>query len=363
MSNNILANSEDSEFSKKLTDWYLKNSRDLPWRHTTDPYIIWISEIILQQTRVNQGLEYFNRFIKRFPDIKSLDKAEEDEVMKYWQGLGYYSRARNLHTAAHQIQERHEGKFPLKYEQVLALQGIGEYTAAAICSFSYGQPYAVLDGNVYRVLSRIFGIETPINASKAKKEFTELAQLLLNKQKPALHNQAIMEFGALQCVPVSPDCSVCPLQYDCMAFHQRKVGMLPVKIKNTKTKERYFNYLMIANNGFTYLKKREGNDIWKNLYEFPLIETDHKIDFLQLIEHENFQKLTGNADNITLTNISEPVKHVLTHRIINAAFYSITIDKENNTLQDYIKIPLSAIHDYPVSRLMELFIEKNVSKI
>ncbi len=346
------------EYSFRLIEWYKKNSRDLPWRHTKNPYIIWISEIILQQTRVNQGLEYFNRFVKRFPDVASLAAAPEDEVLKYWQGLGYYSRARNLHAAAKQIMEQYNGEFPTKYEQVLTLKGIGEYTAAAICSFSFGFPYAVLDGNVYRVLSRLFAIETPINLPKAKKEFQELAQQLLNEREPALHNQAIMEFGALQCVPVSPNCAACVLQEKCLAFATGRVGDLPVKIKAAAQKNRYFNYVMIVNNGYTYLKKRVGKDIWKNLYEFPLIESEGEIKMQELPLQLPFLSLTEGIKIVTITPNME-IKHVLSHQIINASFYVLHVAGENEFLQQqYIKIPLQDIHDYPVSRLMEMFIEK-----
>jgi len=347
------------DFNSILISWYNKNNRDLPWRHTKNPYIIWISEIILQQTRVNQGLEYFNRFVKRFPDVASLAEAPEDEVMKYWQGLGYYSRARNLHAAAKQIMEKCNGIFPRKYEQVLQLKGIGEYTAAAICSFAYDLPYAVLDGNVYRVLARLFAIEMPINLPKAKKEFQELAQQLLNVREPALHNQAIMEFGALQCVPVSPDCAGCVLREKCLALAGNKVNELPVKIKASAPQNRYFNYIMIVNGGYTYLRRREGNDIWKNLYEFPLIETNHKVDISELPEQEAFLQLTDNMGDVAITLKLDNIKHVLSHRIINTSFYVMQVDNENDLLRHrYVKIQLNAIHDYPVSRLMEIFVEK-----
>ena len=347
------------DFSSILICWYNQNSRDLPWRHTKNPYIIWISEIILQQTRVNQGLEYFNRFVKRFPDVALLAEAPEDEVMKYWQGLGYYSRARNLHAAAKQIMEKYNGIFPREYEQVLQLKGIGEYTAAAICSFAYDLPYAVLDGNVYRVLARLFAIEMPINLPRAKKEFQELAQQLLNVQEPALHNQAMMEFGALQCVPASPDCVGCVLREKCLALAENKVNELPVKIKASAPQNRYFNYIMIVNNGYTYLKRREGNDIWKNLYEFPLIETNHNVDISELMKQEAFLQLTDNSGDVAITLKLDNIKHVLSHRIINASFYVMQVDNENDLLrQQYVKIRLNVIHDYPVSRLMEIFVEK-----
>ena len=220
-------------FSGVLIHWYSENKRQLPWRETTDPYRIWISEIILQQTRVVQGLEYFNRFMERFPDVKALAEANEDEVMKYWQGLGYYSRARNLHAAAREIMARFGGKFPETYKEVLSLKGIGEYTAAAICSFAWRQPYAVVDGNVYRVLGRVFGVDTPIDSTAGKKEFAELAQAMLDPERPDLYNQAIMDFGAVQCTPKAPDCMYCPLRERCVAYVSGKVDELPVKAGKT----------------------------------------------------------------------------------------------------------------------------------
>ncbi|MBV5343686.1 A/G-specific adenine glycosylase, partial [bacterium] len=260
--------------SKALTNWYNQNKRELPWRDITDPYRIWISEIILQQTRVNQGMRYYLRFVERFPDVKTLAVAEEDEVLKYWQGLGYYSRARNIHKTAKIITEKHKGIFPKNHSDILLLKGIGEYTAAAICSFAYNQPYAVVDGNVFRVLSRVFGIETPIDSTSGKKEFTQLAEKLLDKKEPGLHNQSIMEFGALQCVPVQPDCGVCPLQTVCKAYSLNMADKLPVKATKTKVRERFFNYFYIEYQDKIFIQKRSEKDIWQNLYELPLVESD-----------------------------------------------------------------------------------------
>ena len=261
-----------SKFADILIDWYAENKRDLPWRETKDPYRIWISEIILQQTRVAQGYDYYIRFMERFPDVFTLADADEDEVMKYWQGLGYYSRARNLHAAARSIREA--GEFPKTYEGVLALKGVGEYTAAAICSFAYDIPRAVVDGNVYRVLSRWMGIDTPIDSTTGKKLFAQLAQELMDKSRPALYNQAIMDFGALQCTPASPDCLSCPLADTCLALANRSVDTLPVKQHKTKVTNRFFNYIYVRTGGCTFIRKRTENDIWKNLYEPLLIETD-----------------------------------------------------------------------------------------
>ncbi len=347
------------DFTARITDWYRQNHRDLPWRNTVEPYRIWISEIILQQTRVVQGLDYYRRFIERFPDVLTLADAQEEEVLKYWQGLGYYSRARNLHTAAKQIKELHNGIFPDEYEQILRLKGVGEYTAAAIASFAYNLPYAVLDGNVYRVLSRVFGIEIPINTPKAKKEFSALAQGLLDKNNPSLHNNAIMELGALQCVPSSPDCDRCPLAEKCVAFADGKVQNLPVKEKKNAVKERFFHYFFVENDDFVYIKKREGKDIWKNLYEFPLIETDEKTEIADLMEQNKFKSWFGSA---TLQISGKPfyVKHILTHRIIHATFYSVKIQNgEVLAPGSWLLVHKNNLQDYPVSRLIEMFLESH----
>ena len=342
--------------SDRLISWYNANKRDLPWREVTDPYHIWISEIILQQTRVNQGYNYYVNFIRRFPTVTSLAQAEEDEVLKYWQGLGYYSRARNLHKAAKRITTDFNGIFPATHSDVLTLSGVGEYTAAAICSFAYNQPYAVVDGNVYRVISRLFGIGTPIDSTKGKKEFTELAQQLLDKNCPALHNQAIMEFGALQCTPSSPDCADCPLQTICHAYELKETEQFPVKEKKTKVSNRYFNYLFIENGTDTYLKKRKGKDIWTGLYEFPLIETDKLLSGKDLLKNPDFQQFFKKSD-VKINRFSHPIKHVLSHQIISAQFISISINDKSFSLQEYICIPLNDLEKYPVSRLIEIFLE------
>ena len=232
-------------FSEKIIAWYDQNKRDLPWRNTKDAYLIWLSEIILQQTRVDQGMDYYLKFAKEFPTVKHLAKADNEKVMKLWQGLGYYSRARNLHTTAKIISEKYHGKFPDEYSDILSLKGVGNYTAAAIASFAFNKPYAVVDGNVYRVLARVFGIESPIDSTQGKKEFETLATELLDRKKPASHNQAIMELGALQCKPVNPDCSICALNTMCFAYSKKRINELPVKAKKTKVRNRYFNYIVL----------------------------------------------------------------------------------------------------------------------
>ena len=346
-------------FNEKLIEWYLSNKRELPWRDSSDPYKIWISEIILQQTRVNQGLSYYERFIRRFPDVKSLNEAKEDEVLKFWQGLGYYSRARNLHSTARMITSLHNGVFPADYPSVLKLKGIGEYAAAAICSFAYGQPYAVVDGNVFRVLSRFFALSTPIDSGKGKKEFSELAQELLDKENPGLHNQAMMDLGATVCTPSSPNCAGCPLQEGCCAFADRSWASFPVKTQKTKQRDRYFYYLyIIGMDGKTYLHKREENDIWKNLYELPLIETDRKLSEEELYDQSGFQPLEAEFENLRIKKIHPPFKHVLSHQCIYACFLEVEADYRKSGKSIFTEIDESKIGDYAVSRLTDIFLSE-----
>lgn len=352
---------KENQVSALLIQWYHVNKRDLPWRDTQDPYKIWISEIILQQTRVNQGLDYYNRFIARFPNVKTLAEASEEDVLKLWQGLGYYSRARNLHKAAKQIATNHQGVFPKEYNDIISLSGIGTYTAAAISSFAYDLPFAAVDGNVYRVLSRIFGIDTPIDSPAGNKTFQQLAQDILDNNHPGTHNQAIMEFGALQCIPASPDCESCPMKNICISFANNLTGILPVKTKKNKTRKRYFNYLFIRNKKHTYLQKRTGDDVWKNLYEFPLIEDDRLLEANELFLHEDFRNITtGISSEITIKSLSQPVKHVLTHQQIFAQFFLIEITELNERISQFEETEITGIEKYPVSRLMDLFIKNHL---
>ena len=350
-------NSNSTYISNTLSSWYLVNKRELPWRDISDPYLIWISEIILQQTRVNQGMSYYLRFIERFPTVADLALSDEDEVLKYWQGLGYYSRARNLHKAARQVMTNFGGIFPFEHADVLKLAGVGDYTAAAICSFAYDQPFAVVDGNVYRVLSRLFGIETPIDSGTGKKEFAGLAQELISKSDPGIHNQSIMEFGALQCVPVSPDCAACPLQLNCRAYELSIVDKLPIKSKKTKVTNRYFNYFFIELGGKTYLQKRIAKDVWQNLFEFPLVEADSLLTVEELMETDGFKNLFSGIGEVEVVKISNPMKHILSHRVIYAQFVTVKITDENAVLSKLIKVSLGEIDQFAVSRLMELFLE------
>jgi A/G-specific adenine glycosylase len=309
-------------FGEEIISWFKVNKRDLPWRNTRDPYKIWLSEIILQQTRVDQGLSYYYKFTEKFPDIKLLARANEDTVLKLWQGLGYYSRARNLHFAAKQVVNDFGGKFPDNYHDILSLKGVGEYTAAAIASFAYRLPHAVVDGNVYRFLSRYFGKDTPIDSSTGKKEFIALAQSLLDGNRPDMFNQAIMEFGAQQCKPGRPDCSKCPLVQSCIAFKEDSVLRLPVKKNSIKIRNRYFNYLVIKDNDSFFVKKRSGKDIWQGLHDFPVIETTNWVDQKKLLQSDEWNKEFGKA-KIELLSVSDEYKHVLSHQHIYAKFYEI----------------------------------------
>lgn len=341
-----------------LQTWYKANKRMLPWRESSDPYIIWISEIILQQTRVAQGMDYFYRFTERFPDVASLAVADEDEVLKYWQGLGYYSRARNLHAAAKSIMEKFGGVFPEVYKDVLSLKGIGEYTAAAIISFVWDKPYPVVDGNVFRVLSRLFALDTPIDSTQGRKQFTELAGTVLDPRHAGQHNQAIMEFGALQCVPQNPDCEVCPLKDCCMAYASGLVQSLPVKQNKTKTRPRYFHYLYIIYKEQTWLFRRGKKDIWEGLYEFPLIETEQPMDFAGLQQTEAFRKLFEGAGKLKVSVDLSGVKHVLSHQILYTTFYRIEPEHIPEALNVYLAVPYKDIEQYAVPRLIHIYLEK-----
>ncbi len=349
----------DSTLSYQIIAWYEEHRRELPWRLTVDPYLIWVSEIILQQTRVNQGVDYYHRFVERFPDVHTLASADEDEVLRCWQGLGYYSRARNLHRAAKTVVEKHNGELPRNYDAIRSLAGVGDYTAAAIASFAYNLPHAVVDGNVYRVLSRLFGVSTPIDTTKGKREFATLAQALLPSDRPALHNQAVMEFGALQCVPSSPGCDDCPLQGQCAAFERDLVAELPVKSKRVKMQTRYFHYFFVECGGKVFLQKRTGNDVWKGLYEFPLLESDSLQSFEELAGGGRLTTLFDDVGELQLLAVSPLMKHQLTHQTIFARFFTVSIARPGRSLGSLLQVSINAIDRYAVSRLTEMFLEKS----
>lgn len=310
-------------FTEILLSWnQIENKREMPWKGEKDSYKIWISEIILQQTRVRQGTSYYYRFIKSFPTIESLANAAEEKVFKHWEGLGYYSRCRNLIESAKLIKTKFNGKFPEKYEDILTLKGIGSYTASAIASFAYNQPYAVVDGNVFRVLSRFFGIVAPVDTTEGKKVYSILANDLLDKKDPGKYNQAIMDFGAMVCKPLQPLCGECPLQIKCVAFKKKKVTTLPFKTKSIKRRERFFTYFIAEYNNEFFVRKRTDKDIWQGLYEFILIETKQLATIEQLKKMKTFAVLFGSG-NFNITNISKTFSQKLTHQTITGTFFNI----------------------------------------
>ena len=343
-------------FSKLLIKWYLQNKRNLPWRETQNPYFIWLSEIMLQQTRVAQGLPYYESFTKAFPTVFDLANASEEQVLKLWQGLGYYSRARNLHHTAKFVAKELNGEFPDNYKSLKELKGVGDYTAAAIASFSFGETVPVVDGNVFRVLSRIFQVETDTSNVSAKKEFQELAFHLMPKNNPALFNQAIMEFGALQCVPKSPSCEICVFNSMCLALKNGKVSELPVKTKKTKVTNRFLNYMVFEDESAnTQIQKRSEKGIWHNLYEFPLIETDKDVDLdeiIQLTSEQFSEKHTLiSVESLQLT----PIKHKLSHQNLSIQFWKINV----KGLLDN-GLPISEVKKFPFPIVIYKFIEQDL---
>lgn len=347
------------DISKVLKVWYQKHHRPLPWRKINDPYKIWLSEIILQQTRVEQGLPYYNRFVADYPTVRHLAKAPEQEVMKLWQGLGYYSRARNLHSAAKSIVADYQGVFPNSYESIKSLKGIGDYTAAAIASFAFNLPHAVVDGNVYRVLARLFAISTPIDSTAGKKEFALLAQKLLDKSDPATHNQAIMELGAVVCKPAQPDCENCPLIMKCEAYNKGMVSSFPIKENRIKVTVRHFNYLMIRHKDSFYLNHRHGNDIWKNLFDLPMIETKSAIAPELLVKTAGWKDLFG-AQKVHIEKVRSFKAHKLSHQHLHTTFYSVTIQKSptSSVWKKFVKVNSQSIENYPIPKIIEHFFQE-----
>ena len=336
-------------FEEEITRWYKLNKRDLPWRKTRDPYLIWLSEIILQQTRVNQGLPYYEKFSEKYPTVQDLANEKEDEVLKLWQGLGYYSRARNMHFTAKYIVENLNGKFPSSYDEILKLKGVGEYTAAAVASFSFDEKKAVLDGNVFRLLSRYFGIHLPIDSSAGKKEFKSLANDLILEKEPGTYNQAIMEYGALVCTPKVPGCKSCRLSINCEALSKNEVDILPLKSKKINKRDRFFNFLVITDGESAYLQQRLEKDIWIRLFQFPLLETEQEISSIEnnsLIDSKHY-----------LVNVSDH-KHLLSHQTIYSKFWLFKSETALPQNSKFKIVSISEIHNYAVPKLIENYLNE-----
>jgi A/G-specific adenine glycosylase len=335
-----------ADFHLLITDWYRLNKRELPWRFTNDPYKIWLSEIILQQTRVDQGLNYYLKFTKNYPSIFDLAAADEQQVLRDWQGLGYYSRARNLHFTAKSIVSDLNGQFPSTFAEIIKLKGIGEYTAAAIASFSFNEASAVVDGNVYRVLSRYFDIDLAIDSTAGKKHFSELAKQLIEPNNPAIHNQAIMELGALVCKPAQPNCMECPLNGNCKSLELNTIALRPVKEKKTKVRNRFFSFLIFESTEELIIEQRIGKDIWTNLFQFPLIETTQSTTISSI----------KSLLSLSPDNCSDEIIHILSHQRLHAKFYHFNqIPSELN--KGWIKIKKSELDDYPLPRLIDRYLE------
>lgn len=345
--------------SNNLIIWYLDNKRDLPWRQTSNPYFIWVSEVILQQTRVLQGLPYYYRFIEEFSSVNLLAQAPLDKILKLWQGLGYYSRARNMHIAAKQVMDKYEGVFPSTYKELLNLKGVGEYTAAAVASLAYNEPVAVVDGNVIRVISRLFGTSEPVDKPSVFKEIRQQARLLLPEDNAAIHNQAIMEFGALQCVPVNPDCLNCPLMGHCLAFKHKVVEKIPFKQTKVKVRNRFFYYFVIHDNNHIFFQRRNAGDIWEGLYEFPLVEASETLSIKELPDLiKTHDILSGN--NFSKIEITGPVKHILTHQRLEVYFIHLRTDfLLTNSPERWLRIEADNIRELAVPRVIDRYIRSN----
>lgn len=332
------------KFSRLITQWYRLNKRSLPWRNTKDPYKIWLSEIILQQTRVGQGLGYYNKFVKNYPTFNDLANSTEQQILNDWQGLGYYSRGRNLKIAAQQIIDEHNGEFPKTYDKIIQLKGVGDYTASAISSFAFKEANAVVDGNVYRVLSRYFGIKTPIDSTQGKKEFKAIAQELLDKIEPDTHNQAIMELGATICSPKKPKCTECPISESCISNNGKNYQNYPVKAKKIKTRNRYFHFLIYTENNDTFIEKRTGKGIWENLYQFPLIELNSSEERIRSSENK--------------TKESTTIIHKLSHQKLHCVFHHFN-EFPKHIEKNWVKIKVSSIQDYPLPRVIDKYLNQN----
>ena len=335
------------KWTEILLNWYEENQREFPWRKTKNPYLIWLSEIILQQTRVDQGLPYYESFVAHFPTIADLAAANEEKVLKLWQGLGYYSRARNLHSCAQWVVNENNGVFPQNYKALLKLKGVGDYTASAIASIAFQEPQAVVDGNVYRFLSRYFGISLPIDRSTAHREFKAQATKLMGSYSPDQFNQAMMEFGALQCTPRRAKCSSCPFSANCFAFQNQRVYEFPVKSKKTSIRKRYFNYLVYKSpQANTLLRQRNSKGIWQNLYEFPLVESEAQLTKKELVKHERFPT-EGLKKRVKISSLSkQPTKHLLSHQHLFIRFWQLEFEEEFQggiSLEEVQKLPVPVV--------------------
>ncbi len=344
------------KFSNALIEWYHPNKRDLPWRDTKNPYFIWISEIILQQTRVQQGLGYYMRFIEAFPTIESLANAPLEKVLKCWQGLGYYTRARNIHLTAKFVVDEYNGVLPNTYAGLLKLRGIGDYTAAAIASFAFDEPVAAIDGNVYRIYARVFGIYAPIDKGVGKKIVREIATVEFDLKQPATFNQAIMDLGGQVCLPKNPLCESCPIKAICYAFKCGEVASLPVKALKTKVRDRYFYYILIRYGIFTYISQRKDKDIWHSLFEFPLIESSHVLQPEEVMLTSDWVDICGNG-RVEVTYISDEQKHLLSHQHLFSRFFIVEVEKPSYLLlRDYTKVLINDMEEFSTPRLIERFL-------
>lgn len=352
----------DKKRGRELILWYERDKRDLPWRNTKDPYLIWVSEIILQQTRVDQGLPYYLKFVERFENISSLAAATEEEVLNYWQGLGYYSRARNMHATAQYIYKFNHNVFPSTYDEIIKLKGIGPYTAAAIASIAFDAPYPVVDGNVSRVASRLFGISEAVNSNPGLKIINNQLKTIFVEDDPGNFNQAMMELGAMVCKPISPKCNICVLKESCFAFSNDKIELFPFKIKLKKPKQIYLYYFVIKNSNFLYLNKRNNNSIWKNMYDFPRIESENKREISKVIT-EFKQKFKFFNIESNLLKIIGPIKHQLTHRTIRAYFVEVNINRLSKPKKHPGLTPVlfNDLPNYPLPKLIENYLKKYIS--
>ncbi len=339
------------KFSDQIIGWYQQNKRNLPWRGTTDPYKVWLSEIILQQTRVDQGLKYYLHFCETYPTVQDLASAPEGQVMKSWEGLGYYSRARNLHYSAKYICQELDGVFPETYKEILKLKGVGDYTASAISSFCFKEPQATVDGNVYRLLSRYFGIHTPIDSTTGKKEFKQLANELIPTTNPDLFNQSIMEFGSQQCKPANPDCEICPLSEQCVAYNQNTIANFPVKEKKTKQRTRYFDYLILIKDDLVLVRLRTQKDIWQKLNDFRLIESSTKPSDENIISKFG-EQLAANK----IIGSSNRIKHILSHQKLFVKFWQIEVEQFPDLEEGEKIVPIDSLTDIAFPRVIDAYL-------